>query len=294
MTESLKEYMAEKKEWFEAKLPKLFQDAPVTPKLEQAMLYSLEAGGKRIRPILLFATLHAFDQNEEAGLKTALGLEMIHTYSLIHDDLPAMDDDDLRRGKPTNHCVFGEGTAILAGDGLLTAAFQIIADDHTLDANTKIRLISLLARAAGPEGMVGGQQDDLEAEEKKLTLENLISIHKRKTGKLIRFSIEAAAAIAKATEAETEALVQYSEHIGLAFQIGDDILDISGDEKALGKPIGSDLANHKNTYVSLLGLAGAREKLTQEVEKSLLSLKKLGFENERLGDIARYLQNRTH
>jgi geranylgeranyl diphosphate synthase type II len=294
MTELLKDYMVEKKIWFEAKLPKLFHDAPVTSKLEQAMLYSLEAGGKRIRPILLFATLHAFDQNEEVGLRTALGLEMIHTYSLIHDDLPAMDDDDLRRGKPTNHCVFGEGTAVLAGDGLLTAAFQIIADDHTLDADTRMRIISLLARSAGPEGMVGGQQDDLEAEEKKLNLEDLISIHKRKTGKLIRFPVEAAAMIAKATESETEALVHYSEHLGLAFQIGDDILDISGDEKALGKPIGSDLANHKNTYVSLLGLAGAREKLAQEVEKSLISLKKLGFENELLGDISRYLLNRTH
>ncbi|MET1247819.1 polyprenyl synthetase family protein [Sporolactobacillus sp. STCC-11] len=294
MTELLKDYMAEKKVWFESILPKLFQNAPVTPKLEQAMLYSLEAGGKRIRPILLFATLQAFDQKEEIGLTTALGLEMIHTYSLIHDDLPAMDDDDLRRGKPTNHCVFGEGTAILAGDGLLTAAFQIIADDHTLDADTRIRLISLLARAAGPEGMVGGQQDDLEAEAKRLDLEDLISIHKRKTGELIRFPIEAAALIAKATESETKALVHYSEHIGLAFQIGDDILDISGDEKALGKPIGSDLANHKNTYVSLLGLTGAREKLAQEVEKSLHSLKKLGFENKRLGDIARYLLNRTH
>ncbi|MCQ2011475.1 MAG: polyprenyl synthetase family protein [Sporolactobacillus sp.] len=294
MTKLLKTYMADKKAWFEAQLPMLFQNAVITPKLEQSMLYSLGAGGKRIRPILLFATLHSLGKAEETGLSTALGLEMIHTYSLIHDDLPAMDDDDLRRGKPTNHCAFGEGTAILAGDGLLTAAFQLIANDQIIDEKTKNMLVYLLAKAAGPEGMVGGQEDDLEAEDKKLNLNELMSIHRRKTGQLIRFPVEAAAVIAKVNESEKQALIRYSEHLGLAFQIGDDILDIIGDEKALGKPIGSDVANHKNTYVSLLGMNGAKEKLEHEVNASLAELREIELKNGLLSDLASYLLHRTY
>ncbi|WP_139693195.1 polyprenyl synthetase family protein [Sporolactobacillus terrae] len=294
MSEALNAYLAEKKEWFDDQLPKLFKHLSITQKLKNAMLYSIKAGGKRIRPILLFATLHSFGRDEKIGLKTALGLEMIHTYSLIHDDLPAMDNDTLRRGQPTNHVVYGDGTAILAGDGLLTAAFQMIADDQSLDAAVRVALIGRLAKAAGPEGMVGGQEDDLEAEGKVLHLEELMSIHKRKTGALIRFPVEAAAVIAEATEVQTEALIRYSEHLGLAFQIGDDILDVIGNEQALGKTIGSDLANNKNTYVSLLRVDGAKEKLAQEVEQALANLKELGFEDGLLGDLARYLEKRTH
>ncbi|MCO7126594.1 polyprenyl synthetase family protein [Sporolactobacillus shoreicorticis] len=294
MNQMLKAYMANKKAWFEAELPMLFQNAAITPKLKQAMLYSLEAGGKRIRPILLFATLHSLGKAEDNGLSTALGLEMIHTYSLIHDDLPAMDNDRLRRGKPTNHCVFGESTAILAGDGLLTAAFQLIANDPFIDENTRIKLVYLLAKAAGPEGMVGGQQDDLQAEEKKINLNELMSIHKRKTGRLIRFPVEAAAVIAKVDKKKKQTLVLYAEHLGLAFQIGDDILDLTGEEKALGKPVGSDIANHKNTYVSLLGTNGAKEKLEQEVNASLAELRKIGLENGLLSDLASYLLHRTY
>ncbi|GEB76501.1 polyprenyl synthetase family protein [Sporolactobacillus inulinus] len=294
MNEALNAYLAEKKEWFDDQLAKLFDHASITPKLKNSMLYSIKAGGKRIRPILLFATLHSFGRDEKLGLKTALGLEMIHTYSLIHDDLPAMDNDTLRRGQPTNHVVYGDGTAVLAGDGLLTAAFQMVADDQRLDAAVRVALIGMLAKAAGPEGMVGGQEDDLEAEGKLLHLEELMSIHKRKTGALIRFPVEAAAIIAEATELQTEALIRYSEHLGLAFQIGDDILDVVGDEEALGKTIGSDLANKKNTYVSLLRVDGAKEKLAQEVKQALANLKELGFEDGLLGDLARYLEKRTH
>jgi geranylgeranyl diphosphate synthase type II len=293
MTLALSDYMAEKRVWFENQLPLVFQGTSVTPKLKQAMLYSLQAGGKRIRPILLFATLSLLGKSEELGLSTALGLEMIHTYSLIHDDLPAMDNDDLRRGKPTNHCVFGEATAILAGDGLLTAAFQVIANDTKIDVSSKCQIMGMLAIAAGPEGMVGGQEDDLEAEGKTLQLEELISVHRRKTGKLIRFPVEAAAVLAKATETQTAALVRYSEHLGLAFQIGDDILDIAGDEKKLGKPIGSDLTNQKNTYVSLLGLEGAKEKLSQQVNAAIGSLREAGLEQGFLADLADYLLHRT-
>nr|WP_283163437.1 farnesyl diphosphate synthase [Sporolactobacillus mangiferae] len=286
--------MSEKRKWFDTQLSLIFQDAPITPKLKQAMRYSLEAGGKRIRPILIFATLNMLGKNENLGLRTAIGLEMIHTYSLIHDDLPAMDNDDLRRGKPTNHCVFGEATAILAGDGLLTSAFQIIAEDRMLELETRTEMISLLASAAGPEGMVGGQEDDIEAEEKTLSLQDLILVHRRKTGKLLRFPVEAAAVIAKVEKEIYSTLVRYAEHLGLAFQIGDDILDIVGDEKKLGKPIGSDVANHKNTYVSLLGMTGAKEKLSQEIYAAIEQLKRINCESSLLNDLALYLLERTH
>ncbi|MCO7176601.1 polyprenyl synthetase family protein [Sporolactobacillus kofuensis] len=258
------------------------------------MLYSLQAGGKRIRPILLFATLHLLNKDKMIGLSTALGLEMIHTYSLIHDDLPAMDDDDLRRGKPTNHVIFGEGTAVLAGDALLTAAFEVIAKDPHLDTQTKSKVLGMLAEAAGPEGMVGGQEDDLEAEGHTLQLDDLISIHRRKTGKLIRFSVEVGAVLANATELQTESLIRYSEHIGLAFQIGDDILDIIGDEEKIGKPVGSDLTNNKSTYVSLLGMDGAKEKLEQQVSAAIASLREIGLEDSLLAEFATYLLHRTH
>ncbi|MCL1632574.1 polyprenyl synthetase family protein [Sporolactobacillus sp. CPB3-1] len=294
MNATLKTFMSEKRKWFDTQLSLIFQDAPITPKLKQAMRYSLEAGGKRIRPILIFATLNMLGKNENLGLRTAIGLEMIHTYSLIHDDLPAMDNDDLRRGKPTNHCVFGEATAILAGDGLLTSAFQIIAEDRMLELETRTEMISLLASAAGPEGMVGGQEDDIEAEEKTLSLQDLILVHRRKTGKLLRFPVEAAAVIAKVEKEIYSTLVRYAEHLGLAFQIGDDILDIVGDEKKLGKPIGSDVANHKNTYVSLLGMTGAKEKLSQEIYAAIEQLKRINCESSLLNDLALYLLERTH
>ncbi|RYL92354.1 polyprenyl synthetase family protein [Sporolactobacillus sp. THM7-4] len=294
MISSLNRYMTEKKAWIDSQLPLFLQNASIPEKLKKSMSYSLTAGGKRIRPILLFAALDAFGEDEEKGLATAVAIEMVHTYSLIHDDLPAMDNDDLRRGKPTNHTIFGEATAILAGDGLLTLAFQIVASDSLLDARTKIKLVELLASAAGAEGMVGGQEEDLEAEDKILTLDQLMAVHRKKTGRLIKMPVEAAALIGQATDRQFEALSAFSDHLGLAFQIGDDILDVAGNQKELGKPVGSDLANHKNTYVSLLTIDGARRELTRHVDRAIGCLNESGLKTSLLASIAEYLSYRTH
>lgn len=290
---SLREYMQAKKKTFDRLLMNGLSDVPIPDKLKQSMIYSLAAGGKRLRPILLFATLEALESDEQKGISTAIALEMIHTYSLIHDDLPSMDDDDLRRGKPTNHKVFGEATAVLAGDGLLTMAFQVLLGDQAIGEATRVRLAAMLARAAGPEGMVGGQQLDLEGEDRVLTLDQLMAIHRLKTGRLIRFPVEAAAVIGHASSEQYEALTDYADHLGLAFQIGDDILDQTGNEKELGKPIGSDEGNHKNTYVSLLSLERAKEEMSRHVEAAASCLSKIGQESGRLMEIARYLLKRT-
>ncbi|MBY0096432.1 polyprenyl synthetase family protein [Mesobacillus maritimus] len=238
------------------------------------MLYSLQAGGKRIRPLLLFATLKAFGIKPELGVDTAAAIEMIHTYSLIHDDLPSMDDDDLRRGKPTNHKVYGEATAILAGDALLTLAFKMIGSisPDIADANVKLALINSLSEAAGAEGMVGGQVADMEGEGKKLTLKELEYIHINKTGRLLAYSVLAGAEIAQADRSVKEKLSKFAHHIGLAFQIRDDILDLEGTEEVVGKPIGSDTGNDKNTYPSLLSLDGAKKALTEHIELAKQSL----------------------
>ncbi|MFX3616345.1 MAG: polyprenyl synthetase family protein [Sporolactobacillus sp.] len=291
---TLSAYMADRKKWFEEHLTKELDQAIIPKKLKESMRYSLTAGGKRLRPILLFAGLETLGEEASKSLSVAIALEMIHTYSLIHDDLPAMDDDDLRRGRPTNHKVYGEATAVLAGDALLTMAFQIISADERLDSEIRIQLITMLAAAAGPEGMVGGQEDDLEAEGKALGLEELMSVHRRKTGRLIRFPIEAAAQIAGATDVQTQALSGYADHIGLAFQIGDDILDIAGNEKDMGKPIGSDLENRKNTYVSLLSMAGARQELERHIGRAIGFLREAHLQDSILVQLAEYLLHRTH
>jgi geranylgeranyl diphosphate synthase, type II len=246
--------------------------------LKEAMLYSLNAGGKRLRPLLLFATLEALGKDPEIGLYPACAIEMLHTYSLIHDDLPSMDDDDLRRGKPTNHKVFGEANAILAGDALLTYSFQMIADAPGLfiSPSAKVELTLCLAIAAGAEGMVGGQVADIAGEEKELTMEDLEYIHVHKTGKLLTYSVEAASIIAGADNEKRELLSQFSHHLGLAFQIRDDLLDLDGDINVLGKPVGSDVENHKTTYPSLLGIDGAKKALDKQIELAKESLKKSG------------------
>ncbi|KXG11216.1 Farnesyl diphosphate synthase [Anoxybacillus sp. P3H1B] len=259
-------------------------DAPDT--LKDAMLYSLEAGGKRIRPLLLFATLHAFGKKSEIGLPVACAIEMIHTYSLIHDDLPCMDNDDLRRGKPTNHKVFGEATAILAGDGLLTYAFQLIAGmDNRVSAEVKLKLIAELAKAAGPEGMVAGQMADIEGEGQPLSLSQLEYIHRHKTGKMLQYSVLAGAWLAGADDAQVAQLDEFASHLGLAFQIRDDILDIEGTEEKMGKKVGSDIENEKVTYPSLLTMDGAKEKLYFHIEAAKHCLKAARVQEE----ILRYI-----
>ncbi|GEQ05209.1 polyprenyl synthetase family protein [Staphylococcus gallinarum] len=234
--------------------------------LEESMLYSLNAGGKRIRPVVLLLTLEMLSGDYEKGISSAIGLEMIHTYSLIHDDLPPMDNDDYRRGKPTNHKVYGEWKAILSGDALLTKAFELISNDQALTDLTKIKLIQRLSNASGHLGMVGGQTLDMQSEGTPVDLETLEQIHNAKTGALLKFAVMAAVDIANPSSDVANNLELYSEHLGLMFQIKDDLLDIYGDETKLGKKVGSDLANDKSTYVSLLGKEGAEEKLAYHTQ----------------------------
>ncbi|MDZ5712120.1 polyprenyl synthetase family protein [Jeotgalibacillus haloalkalitolerans] len=235
--------------------------------LKESMLYSIKAGGKRIRPLLLLAVMETFGADTDKGLKTAAALEMIHTYSLIHDDLPSMDDDDLRRGLPTNHKVFGEATAILSGDALLTRSFELVADS-SIDAHSKVRMISMLANAAGAEGMVGGQMADIEGENASLTLEQLESVHRRKTGRLLEFAAAAGGVMSGLTESDLNKLRLFAEHIGLAFQIRDDILDVEGNQDEIGKPVGSDEGRQKSTYPAILGMNKAKEKLSYHLSEA--------------------------
>lgn len=264
--------------------------------IKESMLYSLEAGGKRIRPLLLFATLEAFGEKIEKGLLTAAAIEMIHTYSLIHDDLPSMDDDDLRRGKPTNHKVYGEAHAVLAGDALLTYSFQLIAEipNELTTAEVKLKLIQELAKASGAEGMVGGQVADINGEGKALTLEELEYIHVHKTGKLLTFSVVAGALLAQASPEQIKSLSLFAYHLGLAFQIQDDILDLEGSEEKTGKPIGSDEQKQKSTYPALLTLPGAKEALKKHTNLAKEALQETGLNTGILEEITDLIANRDH
>ncbi len=236
-------------------------------KLSEAMGYSLLSGGKRIRPILTLEACLLCGGEAEVALPLACALEMVHTYSLIHDDLPAMDNDNLRRGRPTNHRVYGEATAILAGDALLTAAFEVISDAQGLTDAQRLEAVRCLSQAAGPGGMVAGQVLDMDATGRSLTFPQIQKIEALKTGCLITAALTLGCIAAGEKEEKRQALEQYAKAIGLAFQIQDDILDQEGDEAELGKPIGSDHKNEKATFVSLLGIAACRDlvaKLTQE------------------------------
>jgi geranylgeranyl diphosphate synthase type II len=269
-------------------------DIPAT--LRKAMQYSLMAGGKRLRPILVIAAAEALGGNIQAAMPIACAVEMIHTYSLIHDDLPAMDDDDLRRGKPTNHKVFGEAMAILAGDALLTQAFYHATrtvQHAPISAEQALKIIEELSVLSGAMGMVGGQAADTLGEQGMTRIEELDYIHQHKTGDLIVFSLKAGGRAANATEAQLEALESFGYKIGLAFQIQDDILDIIGDEDKLGKPVKSDEKQLKVTYPYLMGIEASQEKvrlLTQEAKASILSA---SFPHpERLLQMADYLMSR--
>ncbi len=247
-------------------------------KLHEAIRHSVFAGGKRFRPALVLAVGKTFGAKEEKLLKTAAAVEMIHTYSLIHDDLPAMDDDDLRRGRETSHKKFGEATAILAGDVLQTLAFQIIAEDENLSDKIKVKLVSELAKSAGtPTGMVAGQQFDLDAEGNGFSIEKLEQIHQSKTGAMICFSARAGAIIAEASEKELEAVSNYASRLGLLFQITDDLLDITQPTEVLGKTAGKDLTAKKATYPALYGIDETRnlaKKIHAEAVRELAKLDK--------------------
>lgn len=237
----------------------------VSETIMDASKYSIKSGGKRFRPYLLFVVLDAFGVPLESGLKTAGAIEMIHTYSLIHDDLPAMDDDDLRRGNPTNHKVFGEAAAILAGDNLLTESFSLIANDKKLSTGDKLKLIQMISKSAGQNGMIGGQMLDIEAENTEISFEDLEQIHSYKTGKMISAPVKAAAIIADADEKTTFHLLKFADYLGIIFQIRDDILDVTGDVEITGKNTGSDARKDKVTYVSTFGLEGAMEQMDRRV-----------------------------
>jgi len=269
-------------------------DAPSV--IKDSMIYSLEAGGKRIRPLLLFATLDAFGIDPKKGIPAAAAIEMIHTYSLIHDDLPSMDNDDLRRGKPTNHKVFGDAIAILAGDALLTYSFEVInmLSDDFAPPTVKTKLIIEMAKAAGAEGMVGGQVADMEGENKILSLDELEYIHIHKTGKLLKFSVVAGAIMAHANESLLQNLSSFAHHLGLAFQIQDDILDLVGNQQIIGKPVGSDTVNHKSTYPQLLSLEGARAALQKQIMLSKEYLKKTDLNTIFLNEITDLVASRDH
>jgi len=242
----------------------------------EAMRYSLEAGGKRVRPILCLLAAEAVGGSAEVALPGALALECIHTYSLVHDDLPAMDDDDLRRGKPTCHIAFGEAHAILAGDGLLTEAFRILAQEGALEPARRVEAIAVLAEASGWRGMVGGQALDLEGERlDDYGLDHLKTIHRLKTGALLRAATELGAILAGADATQRAALRAYGEAIGLAFQIQDDILDATASDTTLGKRAGKDQGRGKITYPALLGLDGARSALREATESALCPLRSL-------------------
>lgn len=293
---TLSSFVNERKSLLEQRLTEYVQQLEIPAQLQEAMIYSLQAGGKRLRPMLLFATVEGFGESFKESLAVACAIEMIHTYSLIHDDLPAMDNDDLRRGKPTNHKVFGEATAILAGDALLTFAFQVIATMSvtSVDSSQKLRLILELAKAAGPEGMVGGQAADMEGENKQLTLSELEYIHHHKTGDLLSYAIIAGAILGKASEKDVENLRLFAKHLGLAFQIKDDILDIEGSEENLGKPVGSDISNEKSTYPKLLGLDGAKNKLDNHISQAKEYLYNVSINSENLELLVDYIMNRDH
>ena len=260
--------------------------------LENSMEYSLMAGGKRLRPVLLMAAADAVGKDGSNFLTTGCAIEMIHTYSLIHDDLPAMDNDDYRRGKPTNHRVFGDGIAVLAGDALLTLAFEVMLRQQGATPETLVAVVSEMSRAAGPYGMVGGQVLDLEGEGRHLDMAALRKIHMGKTGALFCAAIRSGAILAGANEAELAALTLYAERFGLAFQITDDILDVIGDEAAIGKPVGSDARNEKATYVTLTSLEEAQKLAEAAVSEAVEALRIFDERAAFLRELALFLLRR--
>lgn len=296
--QSITTYVKEQASFVEHQLKQVWQHLPhpVQANLLSAMDYSLLAGGKRLRPTLMFAAAESLGYGEEAVIGAALAVEMIHTYSLIHDDLPAMDDDDLRRGKPTNHIVYGEATAILAGDGLLTHAFHVLtqlAEGHPERAVAVLQVVRELSAYAGPAGMVGGQAMDMAGGVQ--TVDQLSEIHRRKTGDLIVFSLRAAGILCQANAQQLAALETYGRNIGLAFQIQDDVLDLIGEQDKIGKPVKSDEASNKVTYPMLIGFEQSEQLIAQLTEQANQVLVEAGFvDPSRLIALGDWLMKRDH
>jgi geranylgeranyl diphosphate synthase, type II len=289
----LKLYLAERKQLVEVALENCF---PVPTGLEKSVLeaarYSLFAGGKRLRPILCLAAAEVVGGTCRAVMPAACALEMIHTYSLIHDDLPAMDNDDFRRGKPTNHKVFGEAVAVLAGDALLTEAFDFVSKMDSsggIPAQKILLVVATMVRASGYRGMIGGQVIDLECENRAVDLATVEYMHIHKTGALLSASLEVGALLGGGSDAQISALKRFGHHLGLAFQITDDLLDVEGDAQEMGKKPGSDAAKNKKTYPALLGMTGSREAAHEHVDAALQALAAFDDRAEPLRAIARYL-----
>ena len=290
-------YLKEKTDFFETELKKELQKLSYPETIAKGMEYAILNGGKRLRPFLLFATLELLNENIKKGVKSAIALEMIHSYSLVHDDLPALDNDDYRRGKLTTHKVFGEAEGILIGDSLLTYAFYVLSQKNLefLSSEQLVNIISKTSEYAGINGMIGGQMIDIESENKKIGLETLKYIHSHKTGKLIKLPIEIACIIANVEKDKKEVLEEYANLIGLAFQVKDDILDVEGTFEELGKPVGSDVDLHKATYPSILGMEESKKILNDTVEKAKEIIKnKFGEEKgKNLISLADFIKNRN-
>ncbi len=290
-------YLKEKTDFFETELKKELKELSYPETIAKGMEYAILNGGKRLRPFLLFATLELLNEDIKKGVKSAIALEMIHSYSLVHDDLPALDNDDYRRGKLTTHKVFGEAEGILIGDSLLTYAFYVLSQKNLelLSSEQIVNIISKTSEYAGINGMIGGQMIDIQSENKKIDLETLKYIHSHKTGKLIKLPIEIACIIANVEKDKREVLEEYADLIGLAFQVKDDILDVEGTFEDLGKPVGSDVDLHKATYPSILGMEESKKILNDTVEKAKQIIKnKFGEEKGKiLISLADFIKDRN-
>jgi geranylgeranyl diphosphate synthase type II len=291
----LKYYIKQKNLIIEACLEKMIRNSQSSPPLVKAMAYSLMAGGKRIRPVLCLAACEAVGGSPQDALTAACALEMIHTYSLIHDDLPAMDDDELRRGKATCHVAFDEATAILAGDALLTLAFEVLSSVPPTDENQAaqwLQVIQLISQAAGFRGMVQGQMLDIASEGRNLTADELKTMHRLKTGALIEASLACGALLGGADQRQTDLLNSYARKIGLAFQVADDILNVEGNPELMGKSTGTDSLREKSTYPSVLGIQASKECAEKLVQESLQDLDSFDKKADPLRSIARYIIER--
>ena len=290
-------YLKEKTDFFETELKKELKELSYPETIAKGMEYAILNGGKRLRPFLLFVTLELLNEDIKKGVKSAIALEMIHSYSLVHDDLPALDNDDYRRGKLTTHKVFGEAEGILIGDSLLTYAFYVFSQKNLelLSSKQIVNIISKTSEYAGINGMIGGQMIDIESENKKIDLETLKYIHSHKTGKLIKLPIEIACIISNLEKDKREILEEYADLIGLAFQVKDDILDVEGTFEDLGKPVGSDVDLHKATYPSILGMEESKKILNNTVEKAKEIIKnKFGDEKGKvLISLADFIKDRN-
>ncbi|MBL1421091.1 MAG: polyprenyl synthetase family protein [Alphaproteobacteria bacterium] len=289
---NLTDQLAQTQVVIETRIAEILAGQKQKNQLEEAMRYGALAGGKRLRPFLILAAANLFEDDVSNALDTAVALELIHCSSLIHDDLPAMDDDDLRRGQPTCHIQFDEATAILVGDAFLSLTFEMMSTDPKIPPNTRLKLIHVLTLASGRYGMIGGQMDDIEAEKKSLTLDEIISLQQKKTGALFEYACEAGAIIGGATEQQQLALKNYAKHFGLAFQITDDILDVTGSESEVGKRLHKDEEAGKETFVSLIGLEAAQKAALVSINDAKREVAIFGDKAKLLIELVDLLNNR--